>query len=76
MPHFFFDYFNGAEIIRDFEGKRFTSVEAAEVEADDAARELAAAVIVEHRIMDSREIRVRDTTGTVVWVVYFQDVVA
>ena len=75
MPSFFFDYFDGMEVIEDVEGKNFDSLEAAEVEADDTARELAAAVIIDHRGIDSREIRVREAGGLIVWAVRFKDVV-
>ena len=75
MPRFFFDYFDSTEVIEDTEGKNFDSLEAAEVEADDTARELAAAVIIDHRVMDSREIRVREAGGLPVWAVRFKDVV-
>ena len=75
MPHYFFDTFNGKTVVPDEEGRDYRSLEAAEVEAEDAARELAATVIIEHKLLDSGELRVSDATGAVVSVVQFKDIV-
>ena len=74
MPHFFFDTFDGEDIVPDDEGEDFASLYAAEVEAEDAAREMAAVVIVRHGVMGARELRVRDAAGAIDSVVRYRDV--
>jgi hypothetical protein len=74
MPLFSFDTFDGEDVLRDEEGEDFASLYAAEVEAEDAAREMAAAVIIGHGLIDSRELRVRDAGGAVVFVVRYKDI--
>ena len=73
MPYYF-DTFDGQQVIRDDEGQDCASMAEVEHEADDSVRELVAAAVVGHVGIGSREMRVRDAADIVVCVVRFRDV--
>ena len=74
MPFFYFDVFDGHEVVRDEEGQDCLSLRSAQEEAEESARELAGMTIARHAAIDAREIRVRDTAGAVVFTMRLKDV--
>lgn len=74
VPHYYFDTYDGRDVLRDEEGQDCDTIADAEREAEEAVRELVAAAVVRHVAMDSREMRVRDAGDTVVLVLRFRDV--
>ena len=74
MSHYYFDIFDGRDLIRDEEGQDCATLAIARNEAEEATRELAATVISRHAAMDSRELRVRDSGGAVVLIIGFREV--
>jgi hypothetical protein len=74
VSQYFFDIFNGRELVRDEEGQECATLAVVRFEAEESARELAAQTISRHAAVDSRELRVRNGAGIVVVTVALRDV--
>ena len=74
MPSFFFDVFNGNVLVRDEEGQTCASLAEAQIEAEEAARELAVITINRHAPIDDSEVRVRDGKERQVYAVRLRDI--
>lgn len=66
MPCFHFNIRNGAELIRDDEGRVLPDIEAARDEARSSAKELAAQEYRETHHVDGRIIEITDAQGRVI----------
>ena len=71
MTIYYFDQFDGSEIIRDDEGQEFADLAAVRLEATIAVRELVAIVVARGESISHRELRVRSAEGLTVLTVPF-----
>jgi hypothetical protein len=75
MPRYFFDLHNDVDAI-DEEGKVFPDIEAAKANVLAEVREMVKASIADTGRIDLRHyINVRDESGTIVYVMHFEDAV-
>ena len=73
MTTYYFDHFDGSEVIRDNEGQEVSDIAALRIEATSAVRELVAIVLARGEAIDHRELRVRTAAGLVVMTIPFRD---
>ncbi len=73
MTVFYFDQFDGSELIRDEEGQEFADLAALRGEATLIVRELVAIVIGRGDPIDNRELRIRTAGGLSVMTLPFKD---
>ncbi len=74
MPHYWFDVFDGYDVVRDREGQSYGSPDVARQEADESVRELLATTVRRHTAIRDQEMRVRDGSGGVIATIRFKDV--
>ena len=74
MPIFFFDSYDGEDMVRDNEGQELADITAVRREAFEDVRELVAAVVARGEVIESRELLVRDASGQTVLTLPFRDV--
>ena len=73
MTTYYFDQFDGSEVIRDEEGQDIASLAALRKEATLTVRELVAIVLGRGEAIDHRELRVRTSAGVAVMTLPFKD---
>ncbi len=73
MTTYYFDQFDGTEVIPDIEGQDFADLTALREEATLTVRELIEIVIGRGEAIDHRELRIRTAAGLSVMTVSFKD---
>ena len=73
MATYFFDQFDGSEVISDHEGQEIADIADLRAEATLAVRELIAIVVARGDAIDHRELRVRTSDGVTVMIIPFRD---
>ena len=76
MPVYFIHVYQRGRLAKDKEGKRFADLEAAELEAIQAAREMAAQKVRAGKVLDlSSRLEIVDGNGKLISVVTFKDAI-
>ena len=65
MPTYFFDTYDGYDVISDDEGRQLADLDSVRKEAAADARELVAILVVRGEAVDGRELRVHDVASRV-----------
>ena len=73
MATYFFDQFDGSEVISDHEGQEIADIADLRAEATLAVRELVAIVVARGDAIDDRELRIRTSEGITVMTIRFKD---